>query len=138
MPTFESSGQAESAFYDAFERGDQDAMRRVWADDDGVSCIHPGGARLDGVAAVMESWASILSAEPMLTFRLTDLRVHASGDLAVHLLRENLYTQGALRGVALATNVYRRDASGWRMILHHAAPDPNPPRLEVPVPAGVH
>lgn len=138
MPPFESSGQAEAAFYDAFERGDLDAMRRVWADDDGVCCIHPGGERLDGAAAVMGSWASLLSAESMLTFRLTDLRVLLGGDLAVHLLRENLYTQGALWGVALATNVYRRDASGWRMILHHAAPDPKPSRLEAPTPGAVH
>lgn len=138
MRLFESSDQAETAFYDAFERADLDAMRDVWADDSGVCCIHPGGERLDGVAAVMDSWASILSGNPMLRFRITDRRVRISGDLAVHVLRENLYLEGTLRGVVLATNVYRRGEAGWHMILHHAAPDPSPPHVEAPAPGGVH
>jgi ketosteroid isomerase-like protein len=138
MPPFESSEQAEAAFYDAFQRGDLDAMRNVWADDRGVCCIHPGGVRLEGMAAVMESWASILAGEPQPTFLITDRRVHVGGDLAVHLLRENLYLQGSLHGTALATNVYRRNKAGWRMVLHHASADPNPPRLEVPAPGKMH
>jgi ketosteroid isomerase-like protein len=138
MRLFESSEQAEAAFYDAFERADMDAMREVWADDQGVCCIHPGGERLDGVPAVMDSWASILADGPMLRFRLTHRKVRVSGDLAVHMLRENLYVDGTLRGIALATNAYRRGESGWRMILHHAAPDPNPPGIEPPAPGGVH
>lgn len=138
MPLYPSPEQAEAAFYDAFERADMDAMRSVWADDRDVCCIHPGGERLDGVAAVMDSWASILSGEAILHFRITHRRSHISGDLAVHVLRENLYAEGTLRGIALATNVYRRGESGWRMVLHHAAPDPNPPSVEPPAPGGVH
>ncbi|MFW5452023.1 YybH family protein [Thioalkalivibrio sulfidiphilus] len=138
MSHFDTPELAEAAFYDAFERADLDAMRAVWADDKGICCIHPGGERLDGVAAVMDSWASILAGGPVLRFRLSDRRVRVSGDLAVHILRENLYVEGSLRGVALATNVYRRDESGWHMILHHASADPSPPRVEPPAPGGIH
>jgi len=138
MRLYESSEQVEAAFYDAFERADMDAMREVWANDKGICCIHPGGERLDGVAAVMDSWAGILSGGPILRVRLSHRRVRVSGDLAVHTLRENLYVESALRGVALVTNVYRRSESGWQMVLHHAAPDPNPPDIEPPAPGGVH
>ncbi|HSP00552.1 MAG TPA: nuclear transport factor 2 family protein, partial [Thioalkalivibrio sp.] len=48
MRLYESSEQVEAAFYDAFERADMDVMREVWANDKGISCIHPGGERLDG------------------------------------------------------------------------------------------
>jgi ketosteroid isomerase-like protein len=138
MRFFESPGQVEAAFYDAFERADLDAMREVWADEPGVCCIHPGGERLDGPAAVMDSWAGILSGGPVLRIRISHRRAQVSGDLAVHVLRENLYSGGALRGVVLATNVFRRGESGWHMILHHAAPDPSPPAVEPPAPGGVH
>ena len=138
MRAYDSPEQAEAAFYDAFERADLEAMRDVWADDRRVCCIHPGGERLDGVAAVMDSWAAILAQGPVLSVRISHRQMRVSGDLAVHVLRENLYSGGALRGVVLATNAYRRDENGWHMILHHAAPDPSPPEIEPPAPAGVH
>src|SRR5260221_8685360 len=52
---------AETAFYDAFERGDLAAMMSVWAEAESVVCIHPQGPRLVGFEAVRESWAQIFS-----------------------------------------------------------------------------
>ena len=42
---------AETAFYDAFERGDLAGMMSVWAEADHVVCIHPQGPRLVGFDA---------------------------------------------------------------------------------------
>ena len=52
---FASPEDAETAFYDAIERADLEAMMAIWADDEEVACIHPAGQRLTGLAAVRES-----------------------------------------------------------------------------------
>ena len=56
MPTrrsklFPTAQDAETAFYDAFERADVAAMMAVWAEDDDVVCVHPSGPRLVGFEA---------------------------------------------------------------------------------------
>ena len=52
---------AETAFYEAFERSDLAGMMTVWAEDDDIVCIHPQGPRLTGFDAVRESWVQIFS-----------------------------------------------------------------------------
>jgi hypothetical protein len=38
-----------------------------------------------------------------------------------------VYTgEATLRGVVVATNVFMRTPSGWRMVCHHASPSPTP------------
>ncbi len=120
-----SPQEAEAAFYDAFQRADLEAMMRVWADDQDIVCIHPGGERLEGVRAVVESWRQIFDADSRLQFELTDARQVQDGRLAVRYVKENIYVDATLRGVMLATNVYRRSDGEWRMILHHASPQPH-------------
>ena len=46
---FKTAQDAETAFYEAQEKADLDAMMAVWADDDDIVCVHPGGMRLSGV-----------------------------------------------------------------------------------------
>ena len=53
-PTLASAEQAEAAFYRAFEKADLGAMMAVWAEDEEILCIHPGGQRLIGMDAVRE------------------------------------------------------------------------------------
>ena len=47
-----SSDETESAFYEALQRGDIDLLMSCWADDDEIVCVHPGGPRLLGPAAI--------------------------------------------------------------------------------------
>ena len=42
----------------------------------------------------------------------------------VHVVREEITIDGQLSGVMLATNIYQRVGSGWRMMLHHSSPEP--------------
>ncbi len=58
---FTTPQDAEAAFYEAFEKGDLDAMMGVWADDDDILCVHPAGPRLSGVEQVREAWRQIFS-----------------------------------------------------------------------------
>ena len=41
---------ANAEFYAAFERGDFDAMQAIWAEDDGVVCVHPATEPIRGRA----------------------------------------------------------------------------------------
>ena len=45
--------EAETAFYEALEKGDLEAMMAIWADDEEVVCIHPGGQRLTGQSLIV-------------------------------------------------------------------------------------
>ena len=51
----------EAQFYQALQRGDIDRLMAVWADDDEVVCVHPGGGRLVGPAAIRESFEAIFA-----------------------------------------------------------------------------
>lgn len=120
---FATSAEAEAAFYDAFQRGDLEAMMGVWAEGDDVVCIHPGGQRITGIAAVRESWRQILGASAGIAFHLSHQHYQASDRVAVHCLHENIAVPGEPgRHVVLATNVYRWIGTGWRMVVHHASP----------------
>jgi ketosteroid isomerase-like protein len=53
---FSSPDDVEAAFYEALQKGDIDALMALWADDDEVVCVHPGGGgRLVGPAAIRAS-----------------------------------------------------------------------------------
>ena len=59
---FASPDDVEAAFYEALQRGDLDALMALWADDDEVVCVHPGGGgRLVGPAAIRASFEAIFA-----------------------------------------------------------------------------
>ncbi len=74
-PIFPTPADAEAAFYDAIERADLEALMSVWAEDDEIVCIHPGGPRLIGYAAVRETWRRIFESGPRLRVRLSQATV---------------------------------------------------------------
>jgi uncharacterized protein (TIGR02246 family) len=126
---------AETAFYDAFERADLAAMMAVWAATDEIVCIHPQGPRLTGFEAVRESWAQIFSGGSQLRVRVTEARSFDGQALAVHTVIEHVAPPGTETSITsiFATNVYELTEGGWRMVIHHAAPAPseaNPRREE--------
>lgn len=118
----------EEAFYEAMQRGDLEAMMALWADDEDVLCVHPGSDRFVGLAAVRESWARIFRSGHV-RIRCTDVRSHTGAVLAVHNVVEQTLSVdphgGASGGMqiveCIATNVYVKQAGGWRMMLHHSA-----------------
>jgi ketosteroid isomerase-like protein len=123
---FSTPEQAETAFYSAFERADLRAMMDVWDATNDVVCVHPQGARLTGQIAVMSSWRAILANSVRLRFQVTERAQFAEGAIAVHIVHENIFLPRdvAVEAPIIATNVYRRGAEGWRMILHHASAAP--------------
>jgi ketosteroid isomerase-like protein len=120
---------ANSAFYEAIEHGDMDALQRLWVDGDTAICVHPGLAPIRGHRAVLRSWAAVLAATPYLQFVLTDITAEVSGHVAIVTCTENLLSAAEgmpdtvfAGGHAVATNVFRMDVDGWRLWVHHASP----------------
>jgi uncharacterized protein (TIGR02246 family) len=132
--TFASAQDVEAAFYEALERADLDAMMEVWADDEEVVCIHPGGPRLAGYERVRESWTQIFASRQRLQVRLADQSVVQGMMFAIHSLHEVITVVGENRPRApvAVTNVYVRTSNGWRMAAHHASPAPDVPAAATP------
>jgi ketosteroid isomerase-like protein len=138
--SFPTPQDAEAAFYEALQRADLEAMMEVWSDEEDVSCIHPGGPRLSGLAQVRENWAQICNSGQRLQVHLSDQVIVSGMVYSVHSLHENILVRSGqgegMRSIVIATNVYHRSANGWRMLLHHGSPGPAPVvRREVPVEA---
>lgn len=119
---------ANTRFYGAFESGDIDLMGEVWADGDGVTCVHPGWPMLRGRPEVLRSWALIMANTAYIQFVLTEVRTEIKGDCAVLTCEENILTSDEddtellAGGRVVSTNVFVRDDSGWRLLVHHASP----------------
>ncbi len=125
---FATPHAAEDAFYHAFSATDLEAMMAVWADDDTVTCVHPGGPRLDGRPAIRRSWQLIFEGAAGVRFVVADAHYMHDAELAVHLVHEHIQVQHAAgpQPPVIATNIYRLTKHGWRMVLHHASPSPTP------------
>jgi len=123
---FSTSEEAEKAFYESFQNGDVEIMMSVWADDSDITCIHPGGTRLEGQINIRESWEQIFSHENGIKFEINQKRVLLENEIAIHHIIESIYLDGELQSEIIATNVYRRTNKCWNMILHHASPELRP------------
>lgn len=125
-PFYASSQDVEAAFYDAIERCDLEAMMAVWAEDEEIVCVHPGGPRLVGYAAVRDSWRRVFAQGSRLEVHIA-VQTRVQGPFtAVHSLIEQVGNAGerSARTPLAATNVFVRGALGWRLLVHHASPVP--------------
>jgi uncharacterized protein (TIGR02246 family) len=116
--------EVEAEFYEALREADLERLMAVWADDDAVVCVHPGGPRTIGPQAIRDSFEAIFANGAIAVRPEQVHRLHgASG--ALHHLAERITVQtaeGPRSAWVLATNVYVRTAQGWRMVAHHASP----------------
>lgn len=117
--------QANDVFYEAFESLEIANMERIWAKEDYVTCIHPGWTLRAGWPAVRDSWVLIFNNVFSMTFKLTELQVQVSQDIAWVVCTENIiHRQGetSQESRVLATNLYERLDGRWLMIHHHGSP----------------
>ncbi|MFO1284297.1 MAG: nuclear transport factor 2 family protein [Burkholderiales bacterium] len=124
-PIYTTPQDAAAAFYQAFEARDLDAMMATWAEDEEVVCVHPGGPRLVGYDAVRNAWEQLFSGNARLKFRLEAPIAIDTVGLAVQSVTEHVFlADGSSRGTAVATNIFLRTPTGWRIVCHHASPSP--------------
>ena len=131
---FPTPQDCETAFYEALEAADLEAMMEVWAEDEEIVCVHPGWPRLAGHKQIRENWAAIFRSGERLKFHLSAQVCMQGMMLSVHSLHENVLVAGEkkARPAVVTTNVYLRTESGWRMIVHHASVSPPPPAAPEP------
>ncbi|MFJ2305116.1 nuclear transport factor 2 family protein [Streptomyces sp. NPDC087787] len=139
---------ANTAYYEALERGDFEELSALWltpsdlgvdeeyhdaADTGVVSCVHPGWPVLTGRGEVLRSYALIMANTDYIQFFLTDVHVSVTGDTALVNCTENILSGGPapvaggelgplVGQLVVATNVFRRTGTGWKLWSHHASP----------------
>jgi ketosteroid isomerase-like protein len=127
MPeSYASPQDAEDAFYDAIDERDAERLRGVWEDSPDIACLLPMQPLLHG-EQVHEAWTPLFRGDFHLDIEVGHIRWLETGDLAIHYLEERVGVPGRpAQPPVLATNIYRRGADGWRMILHQNSPAPSP------------
>lgn len=125
-----SAVEVETAFYDALNRADVESLMALWADDEEIVCIHPGGPRLIGHAAIRASWAAILEHGGL---HILPSQLHETHNLmsSVHTVIEGTTAASGEPAHLLATNVYVKTPRGWRIVLHHVSVSPGPVPVDV-------
>ena len=120
-----SAVEVETAFYAALNRADLDALMALWADDEEIVCVHPGGPRLIGHAAIRASWSTILEHGGL---HIMPSQLHETHNLmsSVHTVVEGTTAASGEPAHLLATNVYVKTPRGWRIVLHHVSVAPGP------------
>ncbi|MEU1042163.1 nuclear transport factor 2 family protein [Streptomyces sp. NPDC005551] len=139
---------ANTAYYEAMERGDFDEVSSLWitpsdlghdedvhdpADAAVISCVHPGWPVLFGRGEVLRSYALIMANTEYIQFFLTDVHVSVTGDTALVTCTENILSGGPppadgdelgplVGQLVVATNVFHRTPDGWKLWSHHASP----------------
>ena len=116
----------ENAFYEALERADIELMMSIWADDEEIVCVHPGGPRLLGYLAIRDAWQRIFDHGNRLDITVSQLTSVSTPFAVMHSVLEQIRVRGNgdVMAPVAATNVYIRGAMGWRMVGHHASPVP--------------
>lgn len=132
-----SPDEVEAQFYEALRRGDIERLMALWADDDEIVCVHPGGARVVGNAAIRASFEAVF-VEGGIPVRPVQVRRLAMLGCALHHLVERIDVPGpkdepgTRTAWVIVTNLYLKTARGWRLGSHHASPalghePPEPP-----------
>ncbi|MEO6030528.1 MAG: nuclear transport factor 2 family protein [Burkholderiaceae bacterium] len=136
-----SPDEIEQQFYEALQQCDVERLMAVWADEEDICCVHPGGPRVMGTGAVRSAFETIFSngGIDVRAEKVRRLQTHAC---AVHSVLEQIRLmtpEGPQTAWVIATNVYVKTALGWRLVAHHASPGSSREMQEiVEAPATLH
>lgn len=127
--------QASEQFYAALNRmahGDASSMPDVWSHSATVTTMHPIGGREVGWDEVKGPWGQVAQMASGGQVNLNDQLIQVSGDMAYEVGTEQGQFTMAGEQVAInhrVTNIYRREAGGWKIVHHHT--DLSPAMLEI-------
>jgi len=123
-PPLSSPEDTEHAFYDALHHADLDRLMACWSEEDDIVCIHPGGPRLLGQAAIRAAFEAVF-ANGTVKAQIEKVRRIEVGATSVHSVIERVEVMGndgPQTAWVVATNVYVKTSQGWRLVAHHASP----------------
>lgn len=117
--------EASQRFYaalNAMVKGENTPMADVWVHDASVSSMHPIGGRETGWDQVHAAFAKVGGIASNGHVELVDQAIQTSGDMAYEVGIERGHAKLAGEDVKIehrVTNVYRREADGWKIVHHH-------------------
>jgi len=135
MSTEDEVRKAAEQFYAALNRmanGDAGPLADIWSHSAAVTTMHPIGGREVGWDNVRESFAQVARLASGGRVKLGDQNVQVAGDVAYELGVERGQLKLAGQQVTIehrVTNIYRREAEGWKIVHHHT--DVSPAMLDV-------
>lgn len=121
---------ASQEFYAALNRmlhGDAGSLGDIWSNDPTVTTMHPIGGREVGWDQVKTSFERVARSATGGQVELTEQMIRIAGDVAYELGVER--AEFAISGEPLSvnsrvTNIYRRQAGGWKIVHHHGDKSP--------------
>ena len=124
--------RVNAALYASIARGNLAALDGLWARDEPVLCIHPGGAPLQGRVAVMASWNEIFErGGPPISYSqdsVSLIRGLAFVSCLEHLGDTTLS----------ASNILVWESSAWRIVQHTAGVLTESQGLDLPPSGPLH
>ncbi|MEY4754621.1 MAG: hypothetical protein RJA44_2296 [Pseudomonadota bacterium] len=116
--------ETEAQFYEALQHADLEHLMAVWADDEEIACVHPGGGRLIGAAQIRASFEALFQHGAVEVRPLQVRRVRMPTCEVHHVVEQVRIEAGGepQYGYLCATNVYVKTPAGWQLLLHHASP----------------
>src|SRR2546426_8208335 len=121
----EEVARANGEFYEAFESLDIMRMDRVWAQQEYVTCVHPGWTLRVGWPAVRDSWVLIFNNTFSMKFNLTEIQIQVAGDVGWVICTENITSrqgEAVVEGRGAAPQLFAKVWGPWRMIYHDWRP----------------
>ncbi|MBW7472607.1 nuclear transport factor 2 family protein [Marinobacter sp. M216] len=125
MSTEEEVRKASTQFYAALNtmlNGDAAPLSQIWSHSSDVTTMHPVGGRQVGWSEVQKAWEQVAKATTDGKVELKDQLIRIAGDVAYELGTESAeFTLGGQKvsGEIRVTNIYQREAGGWKITHHH-------------------
>jgi len=129
--------EAEDAFYDALEEGDLNQLLSVWSEADDICCLLPMYPMIQGRQDVADVFTELFSQGHGVALAIAHLSWIQTDDVAIHQVEETIQNPPPDTPPPppfYGTNIYRKDSTGWRLIVHQNAPTPPPPPPEFVMP----
>lgn len=130
MSTENEVRKASEQFYSALNRmlnGDAAPLADIWSHSGTVTTMHPIGGRQVGWDEVREAWQQVAMLASEGQGKLDDQIIQVAGDVAYELGTERGQVKLAGQQVTIehrVTNIYRREAGGWKIVHHHTDVSP--------------
>ena len=125
MSTEDEVRKASEQFYAALNRlfnGNADSMEGIWSHDSSITVLQPIGGRTVGWEDIRQAYQDVAQIAESGHVKLDDQIIQILGDAAYEVGVERGQATFAGNKVTLdyrVTNIYRREAGGWKIVHHH-------------------